>query len=532
MQARPLRYAGLALVLAPLWGVVAAADLDECVVEPSITVDVSSSEVGVLAEILVDTASRVTRGQVIASLQTDVEEAVLELSQARARLNAEISVQQEQGRFLSRRRKRLDGLDVSHSISQEALDEVRTEETLARLRVEQLREERELARLQSIRDRRALARREVRSPIDGVVAQRLKDAGEYIDGDTIVQLVKLDPLHVRIVAPLSLHGQVGVGMQAMVKPELESATARPATVTHIDPVADVATATFGIRLELPNPGGKLPGGLRCSAKLDTGQSIAAAEPSATERGAPSNSQTPAATTALPASGAPTEPGTLQTTAKGRRVDGNRPPGSEGPALASRAALSTSPTFMHSVSDADSVGPRARAVLAALPRPQPQIDPNPVVPPGCAVLGPVPVMAVDRLLSELARLRLRHEPIYPNSGDKAQFLVLSETATPDLTRAIASLRAEGRLKDVARLRRGAWAGRYSFGVFRGLRTALARVRGVSKLGISSAVHQRNGRPPSIWIRLSSGESGDATRTALEGLLEQEVGLELRPTACKR
>jgi hypothetical protein len=36
----------------------------------------------------------------------------------------------------------------------------------------------------------------------------------------------------------------------------------------IDRVIDAASNTFRIRLSLPNPGNKIPAGLRCTAELD------------------------------------------------------------------------------------------------------------------------------------------------------------------------------------------------------------------------------------------------------------------------
>jgi hypothetical protein len=36
----------------------------------------------------------------------------------------------------------------------------------------------------------------------------------------------------------------------------------------IDRVFDAASGTFGLRLELPNPGNRLPAGLRCRIQFD------------------------------------------------------------------------------------------------------------------------------------------------------------------------------------------------------------------------------------------------------------------------
>jgi hypothetical protein len=38
-------------------------------------------------------------------------------------------------------------------------------------------------------------------------------------------------------------------------------------VTVVDRVVDAASGTFGVRLELPNPDYKLPGGLKCDIRF-------------------------------------------------------------------------------------------------------------------------------------------------------------------------------------------------------------------------------------------------------------------------
>jgi hypothetical protein len=41
----------------------------------------------------------------------------------------------------------------------------------------------------------------------------------------------------------------------------------PARVIIVDRVVDAASSTFGIRLELRNPGNRIPAGIRCKVKF-------------------------------------------------------------------------------------------------------------------------------------------------------------------------------------------------------------------------------------------------------------------------
>ena len=66
-----------------------------------------------------------------------------------------------------------------------------------------------------------------------------------------------------MVAPASRFKSIKPGTQATVTPELKDVGAMSARVTQVDAVIDAASNTFRVRLELPNPGGTIPSGLRC-----------------------------------------------------------------------------------------------------------------------------------------------------------------------------------------------------------------------------------------------------------------------------
>ena len=51
---------------------------------------------------------------------------------------------------------------------------------------------------------------------------------------------------------------------ALVGAQLARAQAR---VTVVDKVANAASSTFGVRLEIPNPGNRVPGGLTCKVRI-------------------------------------------------------------------------------------------------------------------------------------------------------------------------------------------------------------------------------------------------------------------------
>ncbi|MEW6690532.1 MAG: efflux RND transporter periplasmic adaptor subunit [Pseudomonadota bacterium] len=211
----------------------------ECLLEPSMVVNVGSPVDGVLETVAVDRGDQVRKGQVVAKLQSGVEAAAAKLSEARV----------EYGR---RRVERNEALYEKQLISAQERDELVTE---VRLREEELKKDQENLRLRTIV-----------SPLDGVVVEPRLAPGEFIrtDKSVVLKLAQINPLHVEVVAPASLFGTVRVGMTGKVSLAPFFPGVYQAKVVVVDKVIDAASGTLGVRLQLPNPGNKIPSGIRCS----------------------------------------------------------------------------------------------------------------------------------------------------------------------------------------------------------------------------------------------------------------------------
>jgi len=262
------------LVLAPLvwpWGGSADAsravlsDID-CVVQPGKVAALGSAVPGVLASVSVSRADYVTAGTELAQLESDVERASLQLASRLASINSATRLRQLNADFGSRTLKRNESLYQKASVSKQTLDKVKTEALIAQMQVEQERENSEIAQIELVRAKAVLSRRTIRAPFDGAIIESYKTVGEYIADDPIVQIASLDPLHVEVIVPLAQLGVVESGMLGKVRidvPGFED-TSFTATVRRIDPVADAASATYGVLLELPNPELTIPAGVRCN----------------------------------------------------------------------------------------------------------------------------------------------------------------------------------------------------------------------------------------------------------------------------
>jgi len=411
----------------------------DCLIEPNVMVELSSSEFGVLASINVDEADVVAAGDVLATLHNDVERASLALTRARAESDSEVELLRHDYEFNLRKRRRIELLQDQQAISPQTADEVRTAEELARLRLRAADEKQRTVRLEAQRDALSLKRRTITSPVDGVVAKRYKSAGEYVEGDAILQLAQLDPLRITVVLPITMFGQIEVGMQGTIVPELPIDGDFVASVISIDPVMDSATATFGVRLSLPNPDHRLPPGLRCSVALhqeDTPQ-----EPDRQLAQKPS----------LPHTGPPL------LSAMNPSAPPANPPGDN---------LVESP---------------AEPIEA------------------CSTLGPIdePDKA-DQLASQLVRAGVvpDRRSTATRSG-KPLWIVMAPGSNVSSRRLLERVRDAG-VSDFQMYRRGRWEGRISFGVYSGTKTAERRRRQLTALGFATELVDRNAGQPQIWF----------------------------------
>ena len=218
MACRLFRFA-VAMALA--WGLgfgavtVHASDLT-CLIHPHATITITAPLSAVIESITVERGDLVKEGQVLATLDSSVERS----SGAVAAAEAEMS---------------------NHY----------------------------LADLQLQRTAAEVARRTIRSPINGVVVERYMSAGEYPKEEKIFKLAQIHPLRVEVYAPIAMLGKVHVGQEAIVKPEDPIAGTYKAKVTIVDRVIDAGSGTVGIRLELPNPDLKVPAGLKCTARFNS-----------------------------------------------------------------------------------------------------------------------------------------------------------------------------------------------------------------------------------------------------------------------
>ena len=242
----------------------------ECLIEPMQVVELRSPAEGLIENIYVQRGDTVTKGQKLVDLQSDVERSAVEAAHFRAGMKGRIMAAKNRLAFARKKLQRLQTLLKKKFGAAEKVDEAETEKQLAEAQLQEALEDRELDRLNYLHAQDQLNLRTLHSPLNGVVVKRMLNPGDLAESGTdrkpILKLAQIDPLRVEVVLPETAYGKIHVGMVGTVTPEDLGGT-YTAHVTVVDRVIDAASGTLGVRLELPNPDDKLPGGLRCRVQF-------------------------------------------------------------------------------------------------------------------------------------------------------------------------------------------------------------------------------------------------------------------------
>jgi len=204
--------------LAPVQGVVVSAELE-----------------GTVVSIPVENGAAVQQGDLLIALDTTVEQAQLEASQARAAL-AKLQVD------------RASQLRDSNTISQAEYDAAAAQHAQAIA---------EVAAIQA-----SIAKKAIRAPFAGRVGIRQVNLGQFVSrGTALIPLQQLDPMYVNFYIPQRQLPKVALGQTVKVGIDAYPNEAFPAEVSAINPVVDMATRNIAVQATLPNPTEELRAGM-------------------------------------------------------------------------------------------------------------------------------------------------------------------------------------------------------------------------------------------------------------------------------
>ena len=243
----------------------------DCLIEPNQRIEVRSPTNALIDKVLVERGSAVRAGDVLVLLDGSVEREALAGAQQRAESEAELRVARARANYAREKFRRREDLREQNYITAQDRDEAEAELRVAEAELALAVDNRRMAGIEARRLDAVLKQRALKAPFSGVVTERLQNPGELAftgEGSRpILKMAQTNPLRVEVVLPVGMRGQIKAGGTAEITPEQPLKGTWKAQIKVVDSVFDSASGSFGVRLELPNPTGEIPAGVRCKVRF-------------------------------------------------------------------------------------------------------------------------------------------------------------------------------------------------------------------------------------------------------------------------
>lgn len=221
-------------------------------------VEVRAQVPGVVSRLNVDRGDRVRAGQLLAVIEAEG------IRSAAAGAQAQVSAAQAN---LAVARQRLESSRKLYERG--AISEI--DMKTAQAGYEAAESQLAAARAQAASAGESARRASVTSPIAGEVSQREVSAGEAVNpGQALVTVVDSRTLELAGQIPVVRAADVRPGQRVEFTLDAYPGQVFEGTVARIDPTADPATRQVGVYLRLPNPDGRIVGGLFATGRVLTG----------------------------------------------------------------------------------------------------------------------------------------------------------------------------------------------------------------------------------------------------------------------
>ncbi len=242
------------LSLEPLMGGAAPSDSRvRAITNPSSDITLSYVQPGRIAKVHFTEGAWVKVGQVLVQQDDAVEQ--IQLAQLKA---ASDDTTQIQASDASLAQKKVDLQKLEKAAAQNAATELEVEHAklsvkMAELSLKLARFEHEQAQRKYDEVKMQVEKMRLASPIDGRIEKIHVEAGESINALTdVVRVVQIDPLWIDVPVPLIQAMDLSAGKMAKVLFPNPNRASVEGSIVYIAAVADAASGTLRVRIEVPN----------------------------------------------------------------------------------------------------------------------------------------------------------------------------------------------------------------------------------------------------------------------------------------
>ena len=245
----------------------------EAFTEPFQEIELAVGDAGILAEMNVREGDTVTAKQVLARLDTRVLEASLRIAQTRSKSEGALNAAIAEYDLRKKQFEQLNSLHDRGHATQRELERAEADFRVSQARVRMAREDLHLQKLECERIQAQIDRRQIRSPINGIVSEVAKEVGESFSANEpqVMKIVQLDQLR----AKFSLTPLESAGFKAGDRVQLRLTNPSRQTEGSIEtvfPVMDAKSGTLVISVLIDNPKHELRSGDRCFMKTKSDRS--------------------------------------------------------------------------------------------------------------------------------------------------------------------------------------------------------------------------------------------------------------------
>lgn len=260
---------------------VQAMDLTESIeavgtLTPRFEAKLKSEYAGMVTDVYVNEWVRVKKGTPLALLDTREIEAVVQKAQAAVEAAKANLLQAEVGRARAERElTRAQNLKESGLITQQMLDEVKTEKAASSARMAAAKAQLMAAEKDLHHARTRLAKAVLRSPMDGVVAVKNINIGDLVGEPgtqrILFHIVDNRLLELTVTVPSLEMGRLKTGQALTFTTDAFPGQSFSGRVQYINPTVSDSDRSVKIIAEIPNPKEVLKAGLFVKGRIITGQ---------------------------------------------------------------------------------------------------------------------------------------------------------------------------------------------------------------------------------------------------------------------
>jgi membrane fusion protein (multidrug efflux system) len=241
-----------ALSVNPVWGAETTDTELPAITRPSKEVSLSFEVSGTVAEVLVKDGDRVSPGDVLVKLDDTVQR--IKAKNLKADAENDTSIKAAAARLAQSEveLKRLQDLARKNVATEWELEQAKLDKIIRELSLELAKLELDKARIAYEQHLATLDLMSLESGIDGVIETVDVEIGEAVDGlQPVVQIVKLDPLWIEVPVPIDQARSLQLRQQALA--HVSDGTVLRGQIIHKSAVADAASATLTVRVQVANP---------------------------------------------------------------------------------------------------------------------------------------------------------------------------------------------------------------------------------------------------------------------------------------